>query len=461
MNSPDFNPIDKVFAEEVEGQDWDLGRLYQDLGKIKRDSLSVGAEVSATEKAYLRGLLLGLNPEKMARSLTSNPRTISKTLSDNLYRWIDTLLKQNGIVWEGKKQAEQVASLLVKAKYKVQVQPLQVQPPKIWKNFPTVSALYGRKKELAELERSLTQKQCRMILIHGQSGIGKQSLGATLAERLREKFEGGVWRSLEFLPTLSDLVSELLAELDRESHASSVLSLDQKIARLLKLLEQHRYLLVFKNVESLLQESTHLREYKLGYENYGLFFRQLATLSHQSCVLLLSQEKPPEFKILESSKGTVRSLFLTGLQREAAEKILTDYRLLTPNWWNKLINAYNGNPSELKIVAVHIKDVFEGDVASFFSRGTFFLGDIQRLLTDRWRRLSVLEQEILKLLASSETLIESQLQKMVLSTKSRSVIYEAIESLLEREWLQRYEVDGERRYTLQQKIRRYISLRYL
>jgi len=357
-------------------------------------------------------------------------------------------------VWEGRKQAEQVADLLRRAGY-------QTQQNKVWQNFPVVSVLYGREKELAELERSLTQKQCRMILIHGQSGIGKQSLGATLAERLREKFEGGVWRSLEFLPTLSDLVSELLAELDRESHASSVLSLDQKIARLLKLLEQHRYLLVFKNVESLLQESTHLREYKLGYENYGLFFRQLATLSHQSCVLLLSQEKPPEFKILESSKGTVRSLFLTGLQREAAEKILTDYRLLTPNWWNKLINAYNGNPSELKIVAVHIKDVFEGDVASFFSRGTFFLGDIQRLLTDRWRRLSVLEQEILKLLASSETLIESQLQKMVLSTKSRSVIYEAIESLLEREWLQRYEVDGERRYTLQQKIRRYISLRYL
>ncbi len=461
MNSPDSNSVDKVFAKEVEGQGWDLGRLYQDLGRIKRDNLPVGAEVSATEKAYLRGLLLGLNPEKMARSLTSNPRTISKILSDNLYRWIDILLKQNGIVWEGKKQAEQVASLLVKAKYKFQVQPLQIQSSKVWKNFPTVSAPYGRKKELAELERSLTQKHCRMILIHGQSGIGKQSLGATLAERLREKFAGGVWRSLEFLPTLSDLVSELLSELDRDVSASQELSLDQKIARLLKLLERYRYLLVFKDIETLLQESTHLREYKVGYENYGLFFRQLATLSHQSCVLLLSQEKPPEFKLLESSKGTVRSLLLTGLQREAAEKMLTDYRLLAPNWWSKLIDAYSGNPSELKIVAVHIKEVFEGDVASFFSRGTFFLGDIQRLLTDRWRRLSALEQEILKLLASSETLVESQLHEMVLSTNSRSVIYEAIESLLDREWLQRYEIDGERRYALQQKIRRYISLKHL
>lgn len=55
------------------------------------------------------------------------------------------------------------------------------------------------------------------------------------------------------------------------------------------------------------------------YENYGSLFKQVGELSHNSCFVLNSWDKPREIAKLEGENAPVRSVQLDGLGREAIE----------------------------------------------------------------------------------------------------------------------------------------------
>ncbi|MHC5614695.1 MAG: AAA family ATPase [Nostoc sp.] len=52
---------------------------------------------------------------------------------------------------------------------------------------PAPVNFYGRTKELAELQQSLLQKGCRLVLIHGMGGIGKSALVRHLVDKVADK----------------------------------------------------------------------------------------------------------------------------------------------------------------------------------------------------------------------------------------------------------------------------------
>ncbi len=70
-------------------QSWDLGRLYKDLAGIK------GKHLSPMEKIYLKGLLLGQSPTRIAEVLHKNPKGVEVDLSKTLYQYVKDVLDRS------------------------------------------------------------------------------------------------------------------------------------------------------------------------------------------------------------------------------------------------------------------------------------------------------------------------------------------------------------------------------
>ncbi len=90
--------------------------------------------------------------------------------------------------------------------------------------------------------------------------------------------------------------------------------------------------------------------YQPGYENYGAFFKQITESCHNSCLILLSWEKPREIAALEGHPKTCQTLQLNGLG-EPAREIFIEKGLAESENWSELIDLYRGNPLWLNIVA--------------------------------------------------------------------------------------------------------------
>jgi len=81
------NKMQPMFIEAE--QSWDLGRLYKDLAGIK------GKHLSPMEKIYLKGLLLGQSPTRIAEVLHKNPKGVEVDLSKTLYQYVKDVLDRS------------------------------------------------------------------------------------------------------------------------------------------------------------------------------------------------------------------------------------------------------------------------------------------------------------------------------------------------------------------------------
>jgi len=71
-------------------------------------------------------------------------------------------------------------------------------------------------------------------------------------------------------------------------------------------------------------------KYLSDCQDYHKFFQQIATTSHQSCLILISWELPRDFVTLKSDK--IKTLYLQGLITEF-EEIFKEYGLKKKiNW---------------------------------------------------------------------------------------------------------------------------------
>jgi tetratricopeptide (TPR) repeat protein len=81
-------------AEEfiLAANDWDLERLYTDLGKAKREvAPHKERELTEVEKRHLRGLLCGCSPEQIAKKLQKDYQGLRTDLSNTVYMYVKQL----------------------------------------------------------------------------------------------------------------------------------------------------------------------------------------------------------------------------------------------------------------------------------------------------------------------------------------------------------------------------------
>lgn len=129
-------------------------------------------------------------------------------------------------------------------------------------------------------------------------------------------------------------------------------------------------------------------QYKSGYEDYREFLQLFATVSHQSCLLLLSREKIAEIINLETENYPVQTMILGSLGA-AANEFFQKRQLANRELWAKLINNYQGNPRWLDTTATIIQEFFDGQVAEFIEDDTLILPEaLEAELEQQLQRLS-------------------------------------------------------------------------
>jgi WD40 repeat protein len=334
-----------------------------------------------------------------------------------------------------------------------------------WGEAVDVSVFYGRELELESLSQWILAENCRLVVLLGMGGIGKTALSVKLAEKVQNRFEFLIWRSLKNAPLLEEFLPDLIQFLSQqqENVANLPKTISGQISRLTHYLRQKRCLLVFDNLETLLKSGSPTGRYREGYEDYEELFRRVAETVHQSCLIITSREKPQCISSLEGESLPVRAWQLKGLADVEGEKILSTKGLRGSQANIKqLAQLYQGNPLALKIVATAIQELFAGNIAEFLDEGVAIFNGIRSLLEQQFNRLTTLEQQILYWLAiNREPTSLAQLREDIVPRVSAGRILESLEFIGWRSLIEILSTDAGQFFTLQPVVMEYLSDRLI
>ncbi|MEG5162254.1 NB-ARC domain-containing protein [Microcoleus sp. AT3-A2] len=313
---------------------------------------------------------------------------------------------------------------------------------------PELPYFYDRTSELSTLKQWILQAHTRLITVYGLSGIGKSAIALKLIEQIQTEFDYIIWLSLTHTPALSTVKTELKQFFGR--------SQQPPLPTILDYFRSSRCLVILDDVQNIFSGSQLAGQYLAGYEDYGKFFKQIATSSHQSCLILLSWEKPKEIANLEAENLSTRSLHLKGLGEEAAE-IFQQKGLVDEEKWSDLIALYQGHPSWLNIIAATTLELFDGSVSLFLSEvNDLFLGDLEPILESHLERLLDAEKKALYWLATQNQTVDIS-QKPTDSELSQPEFWQAIQSLARRGLVEKVLVGTRSMFFLNPVFKAYIQ----
>jgi hypothetical protein len=158
---------------------------------------------------------------------------------------------------------------------------------------------YGRVDELAAIQQWIADDHCHLVVMLGKGGIGKTSLAKAIVEAVKGQFDYIFWRSLRLAPLLKTVLQDGVHFLSDQTQGELPESEEAQASLLIKYLQQHRCLLIFDSLESIMRTGNRAGSYQEGYENYGFLFERLGEAEHQSSFLLTSREQPGEIARLE------------------------------------------------------------------------------------------------------------------------------------------------------------------
>lgn len=213
---------------------------------------------------------------------------------------------------------------------------------------PDLRFFQGRGNELSELNTWLAAA-ISMIGIRGEGGIGKSTLMAKVfVESLG--FAGKFWADVRTGTSVTALAERVLQEFG--VLPEQVRSLEEKelIPRLLRQLQQDRYLLAIDNLESVLTATGDWRE---GYEAFLDGFQNLGS---ESVLLLAGREYPPKYF------GWRQSRWLTleqGLKPIEGAALLESLEVVdTIENRATVSEQVQGNPLALSLIAGWLRDEY-------------------------------------------------------------------------------------------------------
>ena len=428
-----------------------------------------GKHLDYVQDAILRGTLQDATYTQIAQELYSSPSHV-RNVGSNLWKTLSKGLKKNitknnfrTVLEKAKIYNNNISSAIIGENVTVNglnICPEKVRSPKTPQNpeptakqpridlgdAPEISTFFDRTSELTTLENWILSRT-RLITILGLSGIGKTALTLQLIPQIQHEFDCIIWRSLHNAPPLASLQTNLIQFLSQQQ--------ETQLPDLINYLRSHRCLIILDDVQTIFSSQQLAGNYQPGYENYGTFFKQIAESSHNSCLILISWEKPREIAALESNPKNCQTLQLNGLG-ESAREIFTEKGLAESEKWSELIELYKGNPLWLNTVAAAIKDLFSGKVSEFLSYDSLVLGDLEYLLHQHFQRLSDSEKQVMSWLANQNKAVEIS-KKPALLELSPSEFLKAVESLRRRLLIEKVQKVDRTLFAIQRAIAEYVK----
>ncbi|MTJ09781.1 NB-ARC domain-containing protein [Anabaena sp. UHCC 0204] len=317
---------------------------------------------------------------------------------------------------------------------------------------PKINRFYGRKKDLDYLSNGILNQNTHLISVLGLSGIGKTTLVKRFVDLNLQQFEVIIWRSLKFPKSLDLLIDDLLNVCKQEAKET----IDNKLKQLFNILKNKKCLIILDDLENIFVNCQFAGQYKPEHQDYKTFLQMITEIEHQSCLILISQEKCQEMISLDSELYPIHSLELSGLNNAATE-ILKNQGLKNEENWLDLINLYESHPKYLQYISILIKEVFQGEVSEFIKENNLILTeDFKSLFDSIWMRLSDLEKEILLKISQHNQPISRDEIKQSLSLSSMDII-NGLQSLTRRFLLTKLESD-QKSYTLSAVFREYLRI---
>lgn len=244
---------------------------------------------------------------------------------------------------------------------------------------------FGRTEELATLKKWIVQDKCRLVAIIGMTGIGKTALTVRCAEQIESDFDYVIWRSLQQVPPIDDLLIDWLRVLSNGQEIDFPQETNSKISLLLTYLKKYRCLLVIDDCEWISQ----------SHKSYAKLLQEIGQKSHKSCLLFTSRKTSLDLIFSEKDGSPIRSLTLTGLSLAEAREILRVAGVsCSKSVADQLIERYASNPLALKIIATVIRDLFNRDVTQFLAQDICIFDQLGGVLNEQLTRLSALEWQV-------------------------------------------------------------------
>jgi tetratricopeptide (TPR) repeat protein len=215
--------------------------------------------------------------------------------------------------------------------------------------IPDLRIFQGRDDECSELNTWLTDSSVSMIGIRGEGGIGKSTLMAKVFAE-SQGFVGKFWADVRMGTSIAALAEQSLQEFG--ALPEQVRSLQEKdlMPRLLRQLQQGRYLLAIDNLESVL---TAEGDWRGGYEEFLDGFQNLGS---ESVLLLAGREYPQKYS------GWRRSRWLTlkeGLTPSEGAALLESLEVTdTPENCARVSEQVQGNPLALSLIAGWLRNEY-------------------------------------------------------------------------------------------------------
>ncbi|HEY9809823.1 MAG TPA: NB-ARC domain-containing protein [Halomicronema sp.] len=312
---------------------------------------------------------------------------------------------------------------------------------------PTPTNFYNRTQELTTLKHWILEEKTPLITLLGLSGIGKTALTLQLIQQIQNEFDYIIWKSLENTPTLQTLETNIIEFLSQEQQT--------KLPTLLiDYLQTYRCLLIFDDLQNIFTPQQLAGHYQPEYENYATFIKKIAQTSHNSCLILITWEKPREITLLETENRPIYTLEINGLDN--AQEILEQKNLSPPQDYSKLSELYQGNPLWLNIITATIQELFNSNISEFLSYEDLFLGDIEPLLNQHFQRLTQSEKQLLSWLANQNHPIDISKKPLSLQLTTPEFL-KVIQSLNRRCLLQKITDNHRQQYILPPIIKQYIK----
>lgn len=186
---------------------------------------------------------------------------------------------------------------------------------------------------------------------------------------------------------------------------------EKPLPKVIDYFRSSRCLVILDDVHNIFKTGDLAGQYLPEFKDYGRFVQKVASLDHQSSIILISWEKPQQIDQLEAENFNVKSLPLMGLG-EDAKAILKEKGLKDENQYLELINLYQGNPSWLNLIATIIKNDFKEEISQFLALDELCLEGIEIMLENHLERLSESERKLINNLADQDQAINIKQQSI-------------------------------------------------